>query len=120
MLPPALSTIPFPVPPESVVAEREAIGVVDPFTPITANLALVVACPPIRRSRVELLGVRNPDPSVQLDPPPAPQVPQVTAELAPPPDFKQSLLDPYPLVIPIAPALVILNLVVPEAEAVKM
>ena len=52
------------------------------FIPVIANLALVVACPPIRRSTVELFGVRYPAPSVQLDEPPAPQDPQ--AAVAPP------------------------------------
>ena len=60
----------MPLPPDEVVAEREATGVVAPFIPVTPNLALVVDAPPIRRSTVELFGVRNPAPSVQLDEPP--------------------------------------------------
>ena len=47
----------------------------------SANFAEVVDCPPMSRSRVELFGVRNPAPSVQLELPP-PQDPQ--AAVAPP------------------------------------
>ena len=61
--------------------------------PVNANLALAVDCPPISKSTVELFGVKNPAPSVQLDPPPVPHVPNVAAAPTPP-DFTQSPLDP--------------------------
>lgn len=51
--------------------EIDAVGVPE-FTLITANLALAVDWPPIRRSTVELFGAKNPDPSVQLELPPEP------------------------------------------------
>jgi hypothetical protein len=41
--PPASRTIPLPVPPDAVVADNVATGVVDPLTPLIANLADVVA-----------------------------------------------------------------------------
>jgi len=54
------------------VAETEATGVAVPLMLRTANLALWVDCPPMRRSTVELFGVRNPAPSVQfVEPVPA-------------------------------------------------
>src|SRR3990167_6236577 len=67
--------------PPAAPAEIEAVGV-PKLMFRTANLALVVDCPPIRRSTVELFGVRNPAPSVQLDELPAAHDPQ--AAVAPP------------------------------------
>ena len=51
--PELLNTKPDPDPPLDVVAERVAIGEVEPLTPVIANLAEVVDDPPINRSKVE-------------------------------------------------------------------
>src|SRR3990167_8437037 len=103
MLPSPLRYIPL-VASAPPVAERVAIGVAVLLTFKTANLAEEVDCPPISRSTVELLGVRNPAPKVQLDPPPPlPHDPKVAAAPAPP-DLRQSPLVPSEIPSFIPPA----------------
>src|SRR5579871_534688 len=54
----ASNNIPAPLSPD----ETEAVGVPFPVMLVTANLAVLVACPPSRRSSVELNGVTDPVP----------------------------------------------------------
>jgi hypothetical protein len=114
----AVKDNPLPV----VVAEIVAVGV-PAATPIMAKSAEVVDVPPIRKSVVVMLGYSVPLVVSRVhfeDPDPVTgHVPQVAAAPAPP-DNRQ-LVD-APSLVPslIPPILVIVNLGVPEEEAVRI
>src|SRR3990172_4992732 len=129
------STKPVPDPPLAVVAEREAIGEVAPFTFRTANLADVVALPPMSKSRTDAsFGLIAPLATFQLLPP-LPQLAIVNkqnvsaapavlgivivaaVELLDARVVKAEVCPPANTRLPL---FVSLNLVVPEAEAVKI
>ena len=117
------------------LADTEAVGVPE-FMFKTANLAEDEAWEPSKKSRVDVsFGVITPFTMSQLDPAPAAQEPQ--AAVAPPkrhcadvPAVPPKVIPPLarvnpvsPVKVPVAvmlPLLAMVNLVVPEAEAVKI
>src|SRR3990172_5354800 len=133
--PDELNTNPEPEPPDAVVAERDAIGEVAPFTLRTANLAAVVDAPPISKSRTDAsFGLIAPDATFQLLPP-LPQLAIVSkqkvsaapavlgivivaaVELLEARVVKAEVWPPANTILPLFP---ILTLVVPETEPVKI